>query len=106
MLEPKQFISWHEVTIGLWAAILTAIYYLTKFLRWFSTRELEAFWKKISFMQLTHVNTLRKEIEIKFDSLDEKISKIERATHGNRESKDAVLNEVLETLKQIKIKDE
>ena len=57
-------------------------------------------------MQLTHVNTLRKEIEIKFDSLDEKISKIERATHGNRESKDAVLNEVLETLKQIKIKDE
>ena len=106
MIEESKFVSWHDFSLGLWSIIALSGVGILKFLSWFSTREIKSFWEKIDKLQTIKIESLKAEIDSKFSSLDEKVSKIAKATHGRKETKETVLLEVLDQLKRINPKND
>ena len=106
MIEESKFVSWHDFSLGLWSMIALTGVGILKFLSWFSTREIKSFWEKIDKLQTIKIESLKEEIDSKFISLDEKVSKIALATHGKKETKETVLLQVLDQLKRINPKND
>lgn len=66
----EQYLSWHDLTIGIWAALLALGFSIFRFLRWFSTREIENFWEKIK----SEIKAGEKRLENKIEEVDDKSS--------------------------------
>lgn len=103
-MEKNEFITWNDLSVGLWAGIVFLGVLAVKFISWVSVREINSFWEKIDKLQTTKINDLKSEIDNKFNALDEKVSKIQKATHGKREAQDSVMLLVLEELKKLEEK--
>jgi hypothetical protein len=81
--KTKSIVTWHDLTIGLWALVAAAGFALGKFIKWFSTREVKRFWEdvdgrlkqQLSAHMVEHDATLYAYVDKKLHEIQDDITK-------------------------------
>lgn len=118
--QAKSSITWHDLSIGLWATLLAVVVALGKFLRWFFKRETERFWQDVDTrfqMQLqesmgqvnARIDNLTTSMDRKFTQQENDIKdiklgvgKIRSHYHNTETAESSVLDEILDCLQALK----
>ena len=73
----SSFVSWHDLSFGLWALVISAGYGIMRFISWFATRELANFWNKIEKKILEGEGRIEKRLDV----IEESITTYKKEKH-------------------------
>ena len=118
--QVKPGITWHDLSIGLWATLLAVAIALGKFLRWFFKRETERFWQDVDLRFQVQLQESMGQVNARIDnltaSMDRKftqqendikdiklgVGKIRSHYHNTETAESSVLDEILDCLQALK----
>jgi hypothetical protein len=110
-------ITWHDLTLGLWAGLVGILYGVVRFLKWFALREIDRFLTdvhkrlterveeqlRVHKADLEHslekrLETHAKEINLRLDTVVREQAETNKNTKAYHAKEDSVLQEILNTL--------
>lgn len=101
-------LTWHDISLGLWAVIVAGAYGIGKFIKWFSTREIKRFWEDVDVRLDARIKESEERIEAKFLERDKKITdiavgveKISAHYHDKTAMETGVLNHILSAVEKL-----